>query len=456
MTPISQQRFDALAGYTRLPAVVLIIQEAAWFAAADERLLGLITWDRFDHDYGWIVLARDLRGRFRAIDQDVSYPTFVEAQDRLVVAIEKQAALPDESYYQGDEEGAPVDFFTPIVAEGRLNPIFKVLVEQERYSPARDLITAMMPFFEDADGNFVEQFQTTGFDPRLWELYLFATFTELGYAHEEGVAVPDLLLRGPRGRIAIEATTANPPQVGSVPQPTSDEEIRAYLENYVQIKLARALKRKLYHKQRYWNAPSVDGAPFVIALQDFHAPAAMSRITPLAIEYVFGVRHLMVRGKRQVERLTEHAYGNAREPSNFFELPESENVSAVFLNPLGTITKFNRLGYIAGFGNRDVRMIRSGIARGEGNPSDPRPIIFEQDVSDPDYAESWVEGAVVLHNPHARTPLDPDFIPGADHEFLQPDGSIMSLLPDFQPYISRTNITLGDDTSEVPDEAGAS
>lgn len=163
----------------------------------------------------------------------------------------------------------------------------------------------------------------------------------------------------------------------------------------------------------------------------------------------------MVEGKRQIERLTEHVYGNAREPSNFFELPESENVSAVFLNPQGTITKFNRLGYVAGFGNRDVRMIRSGIARGEGNENDPRPTIFHQDVCDPAYAESWVEGAVVLHNPHARVPLDPDLIPGAGHEFLQPDGSIMSLLPDFQPYISRTNITLGDDTSEVSDEAGA-
>lgn len=455
MTPISQQRFDALAGYTRLPAIVLIIQEAAWFATADERLLGLLTWDRFDRDYGWIVLGRDRRGRFRAIDQDVSYPTFAEARDHLAAAIEKHAPLPDESYYQGDEEGAPIDFFTPTVAEARLHPIFKVLIEQERFSPARDLLTAMMPFFEDADGNFVEQFQTTGFDPRLWELYLFAAFTELGFAHEEGVAVPDLLLAGPRGRIAIEATTANPPQVGAVPQPKSDDEIRAYLENYVQIKLARALTRKLYHKQRYWNAPGVDGAPFVIALQDFHAPAAMTRITPLAIEYVFGVRHSMVEGKRQIERLTEHVYGNAREPSNFFELPESENVSAVFLNPQGTITKFNRLGYIAGFGNRDVRMVRSGIARGEGNRHDPRPTTFHQDVRDPAYAESWVEGAVVLHNPHARVPLDPDLIPGADHEFLQPDGSIMSLLPDFQPYMSRTNITLGDDTSEVSNEAGA-
>lgn len=34
MTPISQQRFKALARYTRLPAIVLIIQEAAWFSTA--------------------------------------------------------------------------------------------------------------------------------------------------------------------------------------------------------------------------------------------------------------------------------------------------------------------------------------------------------------------------------------------------------------------------------------
>jgi Protein of unknown function (DUF2274) len=42
---LSQQRFEALAGYTRLPQIVLLIQEAAWFSTEDERLLGLITWD---------------------------------------------------------------------------------------------------------------------------------------------------------------------------------------------------------------------------------------------------------------------------------------------------------------------------------------------------------------------------------------------------------------------------
>jgi hypothetical protein len=251
--------------------------------------------------------------------------------------------------------------------------------------------------------------------------------------------------------LAIEATTANPPNNGKLPPRETEAEIRDYLDNYVPIKVARALTRKLYHKTRYWNAPGVDDASFVIALQDFHAPASMTHLIPLATEYVFGVRHRWVEGKLKITRITDHVYGTWREPSHFFGLPESENVSAVMLNPLGTITKFNRLGYLAGFGDRRVRMIRSGIARGELNPADPRPTMFHQDVTDPAYSESWIEGAVVLHNPNARIPLDLDLIPGAAHEFLKPDGRIMSILPEFQPYMSRTAVSLDGETIDVPD-----
>jgi len=91
-------------------------------------------------------------------------------------------------------------------------------------------------------------------------------------------------------------------------------------------------------------------------------------------------------------------------------------------------------------------MVRSGIARGELDEGDPRPKNFAHNVSDPDYRETWVEGAVVLHNPNARIPLDPELLPGANHEFLQPDGRIMSLLPSFQPYMSWTSIDLQEDS----------
>ena len=453
--PIAKRRFDALAGYARLPSTVLFFQEAGWFATEDERLLGLVTWDRTDRDYGWIALGRDRQGRLRAVDQDMSLPSFGEAEAKLASALRRHAARPPEALWQGDERGRPMDFFAPRISAERAHPTFRILVEQERYSPARELMAAMMPFYEDADGNFVEQFQSTAFDARLWELYLFAAFTELGYAGEEDAVVPDLLLSGLAGRIAIEATTVNPPQRGTAPEPRSQEEIRDYLENYVQIKCARALTRKLYHKRRYWDAPDVDGAPFVIALQDFHTPGAMTRIVPLATEYVFGVRHSVVDGERRIERLAEHVYGGSREPSFFFGLPEAENVSAVFLNPQGTITKFNRLGYVAGFGSRDVRMVRAGIARGELNPDDPRPTRFRHDVAHPTYQEDWIEGAAVLHNPTARIPLNPAQIPGAAHEFLQPDGRIMSLLPEFQPYVSQTFIWMAGEEEKAADPPGS-
>ncbi|WP_340266970.1 hypothetical protein [Sphingobium mellinum] len=442
MKELSEQRFEALAGYTRRPDLVTLLQEAAWFATADERLIGVVTWDRIDRDYGWVLLGRDRRLRFRGIAVEASLASFAQARASLDTAMAAHAAEPDQSYHQGDEAGAPVDFFAPIVPEARLNPTFRILLEEPRYAPARELIQAMMRFYEDADGNFIEQFQTGGFDPRVWELYLFATFTELGFAREEGAAVPDLLLTGPSGRLAIEATTVNPPQQGSVPKPANLAEARAYIENYVPIKLARALTRKLYHKTRYWTVPGVEDIPFLIALQDFHAPQAMSRIIMPATEYVFGVRHSIVDGKRRIERLHKHVYRRSHEPSHFFGLPESENVSAVMLNPIGTIPKFNRMGFVAGFGDRRIKMTHSGIRRGEIDPDGPGPLPFSRDVHAPGYAEKWVEGMVILHNPNARIPLDPELIPGANHEFLQPDGSILSMLPEFQPYSSGTVIEL--------------
>src|SRR3546814_20177320 len=90
--------------------------------------------------------------------------------------------------------------------------------------------------------------------------------------------------------MGIEATTLNPSQKGGVPWPSTEAEIPAYFENYLPIRIARALKAQLYHKTRYWTVPEMANTPFVIALQDFHAPASMSTLTPAVTDYVFGVR----------------------------------------------------------------------------------------------------------------------------------------------------------------------
>jgi len=299
----------------------------------------------------------------------------------------------------------------------------------------------MMRYHEDVDGNFVQQFQTTGFDARLWELYLFAVLVEQGYARLAAAAVPDLVVEGLVGKVGIEAVTANPPHRGSVPRPRTDEEAVDYLQNYIPFKLAKGLTRKLRRSPPYWRESGMADVPFVIAIQDFHGPGTMKMIVPAATEYVFGFRHTLIDGRVRIDRISEHRVGDLSEPSGFFSLPDAEHVSAVVVNPQGTLMKFNRMGLLAGFGSSRVRMKRSGLLRREGKPDGPAPRQFTQEVTSSSN-ETWIEGMVVLHNPNATIPLDPDLLSGANHEFVEPDGRIMSLLPDFHPYFSETAIWL--------------
>ncbi|MEZ5894215.1 MAG: hypothetical protein R3C58_13865, partial [Parvularculaceae bacterium] len=438
---LDKRRFDALAGYARRPEIALIMDELVWFADRDERVLGMVVNDRIDHDFGWVVFGRDEIERYRAIDVNASHPTYEEAELALFAAMRSAIEGPPEFFHQGDAHRAPIDFFAPVVAEEKLNSSFSLLLNDKRYSPARGLIEAMMRSHEDLDGNFVEKFQTAGFDPQLWELYLWATFIELGYVQISDSPTPDFILRSMRGKLAIEATSANPPQNGGVPAPKTKAEFVDYLENYVPIRLGNALKRKLNHRPHYWTTPDAEGLPFCLAIQDFHKLGAMRQVVSAATEYVFGVRHSLVEGRLKVERLKRHKYGRKQVQSGFFKLKNAENISAVIVNPQGTLMKFNRIGFVAGFGDPNIKMTRKGVRRNDANAVAPGPTHFVHDI-DLAYQEPWVEGMVVLHNPNARIPLDPELIPGAAHEFLQEDGRILSLLPEFHPLFSETGISV--------------
>ena len=146
----------------------------------------------------------------------------------------------------------------------------------------------MMRWYPDVDGNFIEQFQTSGFNARIWELYLFATFVELGFARSEDFAVPDFLLSSPRGAFGLEATTVNPP---GVDRPNDEKGLMAFMENFIPIKIGRALRGKLERGTPYWELPQMKDLPFVLAVQDFHFANSMQMVTSATTEYVFGVRH---------------------------------------------------------------------------------------------------------------------------------------------------------------------
>ncbi len=121
---IGELRFNGLAAYTRHPLTILTIQEYDWLATDDERILGVLTWDRIDHDFGWVALARDERLRYRAVDLGVSLPSSENARTELYSKMNELHRDPDEEFHQGDGKGPPVDFFRPIVDRSRMHPHF--------------------------------------------------------------------------------------------------------------------------------------------------------------------------------------------------------------------------------------------------------------------------------------------------------------------------------------------
>ena len=74
------------------------------------------------------------------------------------------------------------------------------------------------------------------------------------------------------------------------------------------------------------------------------------------------------------------------------------------------------------------------------DPNAARSEPFVHMVHAPEYVEEWVEGMNVYHNRTATTPLPWQMLPGAAHHFLEPDGQINSLIPEFHPYGTQTEI----------------
>src|SRR4051812_44341733 len=135
-----------------------------------------------------------------------------------------------------------------------MSTAFAQLLDAEGFSCARGVIEAMMPYFEDVDGNFVEQFQSTGFDSRFWELYLFALLTEGGYVFNRQYQAPDYLCESISQLLFVEAVTVNPTRDGNIvtepPAPKNKAEMAEYLKHYMPVKWGSALVSKL--RKEYW------------------------------------------------------------------------------------------------------------------------------------------------------------------------------------------------------------
>lgn len=351
--------------------------------------------------------------------------------------------------------GTPL--FDPVVRGEKLSEQFKLVRDHRNYAPARAMLNEVFADFPDPDGNFVEQFQSTGFDARVWELYLFAYFSRTGFAVDRPKR-PDFLLRRCDIPLAVEAVTANrtdgavpaPRGESGLPVPLSAEEVNTRQQDFVPIRLAGPLTAKL--KGRYWEEPKAVGMPFVIAVAPFYDEHALEFADSSLSDYLYGVRQAerrdpfnRVYGESRPN--ATHSLGGKRIESGFFSLPEAENVSAVLFSNAGTIAKFNRMGQQGGHRDEGLTMVRFGTCH-DRDPQSAKPGDFTYVVGHPDFVETWGQGISVFHNPRARFVL-PQIVFTADvAQTSLLSGQIASTVPRFHPFVSKT-LTL-----DIPEPPG--
>lgn len=449
---ISLPRWNALASYCRSPEAPLVAKELAWFESDDSQVLATLIMDA-DAEFSAMVFAKDGLERFRAVSVVGPFASAERAAAGLSAKVKGLLPSLDDLRIQGDEVGKVVDFFSPRVSEQKLHPSFRRLAAGVDFSAARAIIGVMMRWYEDVDGNFVEQFQTTGFDARLWELYLFAALTEAQLHVSRPSRAPDMLARGLFGEFALEATTIQPTRSASgtalAPTvPRDREKLDAYVQHYLPIRYAGPLTAKL--AREYWRRPAARGKPFVLAIQDFHAPLSMCYSPGGLPIYLYGQLHTPrhdAAGRLIVDAtaIPEHRWANKVVPSGFFSLPGAENISAVVFNNAGTLNKFNRMGVCAGFGADDITLVRRGTAW-DPDPNSSTPIRFEHVVAE-GTSETWIEGMDVFHNPHALYPLTAALLPNAAHHRLLPTKQIETTSRGWKPIQSQTEIRRSPRTS---------
>ena len=103
------------------------------------------------------------------------------------------------------------------------------------------------------------------------------------------------------------------------------------------------------------------------------------------------------------------------------------------------------MGHLLGHASPRVRMMRKGTCYND-DPDATEPLLFQYEVGDPQYPESWGQGLSMFHNPWAANPVPPELFLDIAHHRLLENGLVQSILPSFHPFGSITHIfTLRED-----------
>lgn len=348
----------------------------------------------------------------------------------------------------------------PIVDESKLHPSFVKILKTPAFICCREMLKTVYEDFTDPDGNFVEQFQTTGFDARFFEFYLYAYFSRSGFELNREFEKPDFLVTRNGLTVAVEATTVNPPASGVLfdqgkkISELDEAGMYEYMTEEIPIRFGSPLLSKL--RKKYWENDHCKNLPLVIAIEAFHDEDSLSVADGALMNYLYGTQttanwnesaNLVVTN----EKIEKHAVGKKEIPSGFFYQPDVENISAVVFTNSGTTSKFTRMGFQHGFGNDRVAVYRRGECYTPfENAKDPTHFAYNLDY--PPFVEPWGQGLTVMHNPNALHPIPHDFFCYAMQAYLHGEDVAVAYdaFTPWHPFVSRTvTMNIGTEAKEL-------
>jgi len=343
--------------------------------------------------------------------------------------------------------------FQPIVDVSKMHPSFKGVCDSIGHLGAKKLMDEMFAQLPNPDRNFSEQFQTTGFDSRVFELALFSYFKNSGYRVERVHEQPDFIVGNGYIKVAVEAVTSSPQAnvrfQNTIPymEKLSLDEVQQRIDNDFPVRIGSALFSKL--NKRYWELPHCKDIPLVLAVQPFHEAGSLTYTSIGLFSYLFGERtttsarnngDLVFRN----EQIKTHRVGNKEIPSNFFSQPLTENISAVIYSNSLTVSKFTRMAYQKGYFRDGLKIRRNGFDYPD-NDYVLMPPQYSYILGEPEaHIETWAESLVVFLNPSARNPLPRDFFSDVSCAGYE-DGKYFHDLKGFHPLISQTFIEMDSD-----------
>jgi hypothetical protein len=239
-----------------------------------------------------------------------------------------------------------MNLFTPVVHPSKLHPGFvKISCERNRY--ALDVLQDWARGFQDRDGKFVKEFQTS-FEPSFWELYVYAILKNFHLRVDFQYGRPDFVVTNPEA-FTIEATVAlNDARTGPAPGPSYSDipnDLNVFTGEAI-VRLSNSFSAKLAKfRDSYSALPYVAGVPFVLAIAPFDRPfahlAVQRAVEAMLFGYYVDEEAYITAGDfsgpprgRQITQVIKH--NGAKIDVGFFNRDIAREISAVIFNSTAT------------------------------------------------------------------------------------------------------------------------